>query len=268
MAKPSFNVNAPDCSTLERVLGNTHAVRSLIVAALLALALAWYGFAGSVAPTAAYADEPAAEEETFDVDELDLDEIVQDEVDELVAGDDDQAAQPAERPATTSVDTADDNYVDPAQAADNSFIYDTSIASLAQEASFHDGQVVQVVGEVVGDRIAANTPDHYWITIEAEEKNDSSSISAYVSETQIEVIDRYGRYGVVGTRVQARGVYHQACDEHDGLADIHVTSLEVSRAGYDTPDAFVMREFLPGFVLIAVGLALVVLFRIVRERSR
>ncbi len=174
----------------------------------------------------------------------------------------------AETPGATSVDASEGNYVDPAQTADNSFIYDTSIASLAQEASFHDGRVVQILGEVVGDRISTDAPGHYWITVEAEESNDSSSISVLVSESQAEKIDTYGRYGVVGTRVQVRGVYHQACDEHDGLADIHATSLEVSHPGVEMPDQFVLREFLPGIVLVAVGIALVVLFRIVRERTR
>ncbi|MBQ3301233.1 MAG: hypothetical protein IJH04_03680, partial [Eggerthellaceae bacterium] len=53
----------------------------------------------------------------------------------------------------TSVDRAPENIVDPTQRADNSFIYDTSISSLFEESSLHDGQIVQVEGEVIGDRI-------------------------------------------------------------------------------------------------------------------
>lgn len=264
MMKLPFNADGTQDGALGRRFDGRCALRAFVAALLLAFALLWCDFAAALAPSVAHADESAEAEELV----VDENDDAADEVDEAVDVDDDQMPELAEEPGTTSVDTSDSNYVDPAQTADNSFIYDTSIASLAQEASFHDGQTVQVVGEVVGDRVATGTPGHYWITIEAEEKNDSSSISAYVTETQAEIIDHYGRYGVVGTRVQARGVYHQACDEHDGLADIHVVSLEVVRAGYETADEFVMREFLPGFVLLAVGLALVVLFRIVRERSR
>ena len=188
------------------------------------------------------------------------------DADGQTASADAEAQAPA--PGATSIDSSDENYVDPAQTADNSFIYDTTIASLAQEASFHNGQIVQVLGEVVGDRLSADQQGHYWITIEAIETNDSSTISAYVTASQAEKIDSYGRYGVTGTHVQARGEYHQACNEHDGLADIHVTSFEVVQPGSEAPDQFVLREFLPGAVLLIVGIALVVLFRIVRERSR
>ena len=214
----------------------------------------------------AYADEPATGSASDSATVGAEGEATSSSEDQAANDDGVEAAQT--RSGATSVDDAEGNYVDPAQAADNSFIYDTSIASLAQEASFHDGQVVQIIGEVVGDRIAASEQGHYWITIEAEEANDSSSISAYVTESQTEKIDRYGRYGVVGTRVQVRGVYHQACIDHDGLADIHVSTLEVVSPGSETPDTLVMREFLPGIILIAVGLALVALFRIVRERMR
>ena len=47
-----------------------------------------------------------------------------------------------------------ENIVDPTQRADNSFIYDTTIESLFAETSLYDGRMVQVVGEVIGDRIA------------------------------------------------------------------------------------------------------------------
>ena len=167
----------------------------------------------------------------------------------------------------TSIDSDKTNVVDPAQSADNSFIYDTSIASLADEASIYNGQTVQVVGEVVGDKISADK-DNYWITVEAEAPNDSSTISAYVSETLASRVDTYGCYGVTGTRVQVRGVYHQACDEHEGLSDLHVTNLEVSNPGFTHPDTFIAGDFVPGILLMLVGLVVMLSFRFVRERMR
>ncbi len=167
----------------------------------------------------------------------------------------------------TSVDGDKRNVVDPAQTADNSFIYDTSIASLADEASVYNGQTVQVVGEVVGDKIFADN-GNFWITVEAVAPNDSSTISAYVSDTLASKIDTYGRYGVTGTCVQVRGVYHQACDEHEGLSDLHVTNLEVSSQGFAHSDAFVAGDFVPGILLMLAGLVVMLLFRFARERMR
>lgn len=168
----------------------------------------------------------------------------------------------------TSVDNDEKNLVDPAQTADNSFIYDTSIASLADEAGIYDGRTVQVTGEVVGDCLSAGKKNFYWITVEAEAQNDSSTISCLVSESLASKIDTYGRYGVKGSRVQVRGAYHQACDEHDGLADIHVGTLEVTSLGVKHDDAFDIREFLPGMFLMLLGAGMVVAFQILRERMR
>ena len=167
----------------------------------------------------------------------------------------------------TSVDTDKKNVVDPAQSADNSFIYDTSIASLADEASIYNGQTVQVVGEVVGDKISADG-DYFWVTVEAEAPNDSSTISCRVSDTLASKIDTYGRYGVTGTRVQVRGVYHQACNEHEGLADLHVDNLEVSNPGFARPDTFMLNDFVPGILLVLAGAIITMLFLFVRERRR
>lgn len=169
---------------------------------------------------------------------------------------------------STSVDDDSRNVVDPAQTADNSFIYDTSIASLADESSVYDGQTVQVSGEVVGDRIGAGVAGYYWVTVEAEATNDASSVSCYLSESLVSKIDSYGRYGVTGSRVQVRGEFHQACDEHDGLADIHVSTLEVTNPGYTHADTLEIGRFAPGLFLIVIGAAMVVAFRLIRERTR
>ena len=168
----------------------------------------------------------------------------------------------------TSVDNDEKNLVDPAQSADNSFIYDTSIASLTDEAGIYDGRTVQVTGEVVGDCLSAGKKNFYWITVEDEAQNDSSSISCLVSESLASKIDAYGRYGVKGSRVQVRGVYRQACNEHEGLADIHVGTLEVTNPGVKYDDAFDIREFLPGMFLMLLGAGMVVAFQILRERMR
>lgn len=167
----------------------------------------------------------------------------------------------------TSVDSDKKNVVDPAQSADNSFIYDTSIASLTDEASVHNGQTVQVVGEVVGDRISADE-GNCWITVEAEAANDSSTISCYVSDTLASKIDTYGRYGVTGTRVQVRGVFHQACGEHQGLSDLHVANLEISNQGFAHPDTCMLGDFVPGIMLMVIGFIVLLTFRFVRERMR
>ena len=57
--------------------------------------------------------------------------------------------------------SSEDNAVNQTQVPDSSFLYDTSIDELAEADSYFDGQTVQVVGEVVGDRITGDAADDY-----------------------------------------------------------------------------------------------------------
>ena len=138
------------------------------------------------------------------------------------------------------------NLVDPTQRADNSFIYDTTIESLFEQASLYDERTVQVIGEVIGDRIdSLDAGGGCWITLTVIDAEDKSTISVLMSDEQASQIDRYGKYGVTGTTLQVRGTYHQTCAEHDGLPDIHATNSSVISKGIDHPDEFKIHDFLP-----------------------
>ena len=167
----------------------------------------------------------------------------------------------------TSIDESEENLVDPTQRADNSFIYDTSIGAIAGQSNLYDNRTVQVEGEVIGDRIAAGN-GYYWIELSSMDGDDSANISVLMSEDQTAQIDRYGRYGVTGTTLQVRGTYHWACDEHEGLSDIHATNSAVVALGVDDPDEFSLRAFLPGVIAVGIGIILLLVFRYARERMR
>lgn len=161
----------------------------------------------------------------------------------------------------------DENLVDPTQRADNSFIYDTTVASLFSQASLYNDRTVQVMGEVIGDRIRA-ADDRSWITLTETNADDKASISVLLSLDQTNQISHYGRYGVEGTTLQVRGTYHQACDEHDGLPDIHATTSSVQAQGSDRPDSFQVSELMPGITALIIGFALIGAFYFARERTR
>ena len=172
-------------------------------------------------------------------------------------------------PASALAEEGDGNVVDPTQRADNSFIYDTTIESLFDQSSLYENRTVQVVGEVVGDRIEVNDgTGNCWVMLTSVHEDNATSISVLLSEEQAGQIDRYGRYGVTGTTLQVRGTYHQACGEHEGLPDIHATNSSVLAKGADHPDAFSLGSFLPGLITVAIGLGLLGLFYVARERMR
>jgi len=187
----------------------------------------------------------------------------------------DEASKTAKSDKDDSRETAvelegETNNVDPTQRADNSFIYDTTIDSLFSQPSLYEGRTVQVVGEAIGD-IVAETPlskKRCWITLTAVDVNSPATISVIISTDQKKQIDHLGRYGVTGTILQVRGTYHQACPDHEGIADIHVTTVEAIERGIEHPDLFDLNDFVPGIFTVCLGLILITAYYVVRERTR
>lgn len=158
------------------------------------------------------------------------------------------------------------NAVDVTQLPDSSFIYDTSITDLSTADSYYDKQTVQVTGEVVGDRIDAGDGHHCWIQLESP--SDSSTVAVYMTNESAAKIDTYGAYGRKGTTLQVRGTFQLACSTHDGVSDLHAQVVSVTEKGKSTPDEFRIEAFFPGFAAVFIGLAMIVVFYLLRERQR
>ncbi|WP_251198302.1 hydrolase [Anaerotardibacter muris] len=161
------------------------------------------------------------------------------------------------------------NTVNVNQMPDSSFLYNTDIAELFDAESFHDTQMVQVRGEVVGDCIADETDGNLcWITLQSLDEDDSSVITVLMSREQAALIDGYGNYDVTGTELQVRGIYYLSCPEHQGLSDLHAQEVTVVANATERD-----HEGHPGVIwaaILAVGLGLLLLFvyRYMRERSK
>lgn len=163
-------------------------------------------------------------------------------------------------------DGDDANLVNPQQRPDSSFIYDSSIADLASADSYYDKQTVQVTGEAVGEAIDAGS-GMVWVAL-ADESNANATVSVLMTRESASHIDEFGRYGVTGTTLQVRGQFNLACSEHEGLSDLHAQSVAVMKKGVQHPDALRPESFIPGVALVVVGLALMLLFRHLREKLR
>lgn len=163
-------------------------------------------------------------------------------------------------------ESSSENSVDTSQLPDSSFIYDTSIDDLASANMYYNKQTVQVVGEVIGDRIAdSQSGDHCWVTLAS---TDAKTVSVYTTYDVAEKIDAFGKYGVKGSTLQVRGVFNLSCTEHEGASDIHAEVVTITEKGKATPDTFDADAFVPGVVAIILGLALMVVFYVLRERQR
>lgn len=159
-----------------------------------------------------------------------------------------------------------DNAVNVTQLPDSSFIYDTSITDLSTADTYYDKQTVQVTGEVVGDRITAGDGRHCWLQLASP--SDSSTVSVYLTNESADKVDTYGTYGRKGTTLQVRGTFNLACPDHDGASDLHAQVVTVTEKGKATPDEFDINAFIPGMVTVMIGLAMMVVFYLLRERQR
>lgn len=160
-----------------------------------------------------------------------------------------------------------DNQIDTGQLPDNSFLYETSIASLAAADSYYDGQEVQVKGEAVGEAIRVTGDDgHCWVTLCAPE--DNASLVVYMRDSDADKIDTFGAYGKTGSTVVVRGTFNLVCSEHDGESDLHAASVSVSDRGSVHPDSFDVNAFIPGFAITLIGLIMLFIFWRLRERAR
>lgn len=168
-------------------------------------------------------------------------------------------------------DTDSNNEVNPQQLPDSSFIYDTSIADLAGADAYFDGQTVQVVGEVIGDAINSTFDSkHKWITLEAldSKTTNAPSISVFMNSSDTERIDTFGAYGKTGTSLQVRGTFHLACEEHEGLTDLHAENVSVVKKGTTSASELNWQSFIPGTLCLLAGIILLVIFNHLRERQR
>lgn len=170
--------------------------------------------------------------------------------------------------ATESVDT-NGNVVNVNQMPDSSFLYNTDISELSDAESFHDAQMVQVSGEVVGDRINDETdPNLCWIALQSLDEDDSSSVTVLMTREQADLIDRYGNYQVNGTELQVRGMFYLACPEHEGLSDLHAQEVTVVHAGSDREHMTNPAVLWAAFLAIGIGLLSLFTYRFLRERRK
>ena len=160
------------------------------------------------------------------------------------------------------------NEVNPQQMPDSSFIYDTSIADLSSADSYLNNQTVQVVGEVVGDRINAEFDlANCWIALQAVD-GSNADVPVFMARESSKAIDRYGAYGVRGTTLQVRGTFHLTCPEHDGLTDLHADHVSVVKKGEDLREPLDPHRFVPGAAMVLLGAVLIIVFYRLRESQR
>ncbi|QKF07484.1 hypothetical protein HLV38_04635 [Berryella wangjianweii] len=171
-------------------------------------------------------------------------------------------------PALTADSIDPENRVDVTQRSDSSFIYETQIYELLGQPSLYDRQTVQVTGEAMGDLVTAADPAFRWMVLRAVDGSRESQVTVYLSAKQAEQVRNLGRYGVRGSTVQVTGTFYESDPDFEGAQLVRASTVNVLDDGARTPDAFELSSFVPGIVLVALGLVLLAAFGYALERRR
>ena len=140
---------------------------------------------------------------------------------------------------------------------------DTTIREL-NETTQRQPKQITVKGEAVGDILNAQQQGYKWILL----LDDESSISVFITDEDAQKVTWLGRYDQKGTILEISGEFHVDCDDHDGLTDIHATSVRVLEEGYRIQSNFNGYKIGIGALLIVAGGALSILHWRLRERTR
>lgn len=162
-----------------------------------------------------------------------------------------------------------ENQVSQGSLPDSSFLYDVPISELVTADTFHDGQTVQVQGEVVGDLIADESDSsHCWVSLQELGVESPAVVSVYMTREFASQIDAWGHYGQQGTTLQVMGTFNLSCADHQGLSDIHAQTVSVVEKGKEIRNEASSIEFTLAWLFPLVGVVLALYCRHRNEQER
>lgn len=137
----------------------------------------------------------------------------------------------------------------------------TDINDLIENAKELDGQEVTVQGEAIGERM--DRGNYSWINI----NDGTNAIGIWLDGSEADKVSNYGNYKFIGDTVKITGVFHRACKEHGGEADLHSISLEIVKDGYQVKEQISQVKILSAIILTPLALLILVLFiRLIKNK--
>lgn len=130
----------------------------------------------------------------------------------------------------------------------------TDINDLIENAKELDGQEVTVQGEAIGESM--NRGDYSWINI----NDGTNAIGIWLLKEEAEKLSYFGNYKYRGDAVKITGIFHRACKEHGGEADLHYSSIEILKDGYLVTEPISSTKLIVTIILTTSSLIYVFFF--------
>lgn len=147
----------------------------------------------------------------------------------------------------------------PVTAAAMTEVEALSPAQVVELGTGHDGSIVLLQGEAIGDVLKA-VGGGSWVNVLGEEVG----IGIWMTAEMVAQIEHLGHYKHSGDHVVVRGRLNRTCQTHNGEFDVHAHDLTVISRG--EPREFVLRleKGLAGAVGCVVALFLWIRYRALR----
>ncbi len=146
---------------------------------------------------------------------------------------------------------------------------ETTIAALLGADESLDGSKVRIEGEAIGDILNATSDERMcWVTLKPLGALTNETIAVWMTQEDAAKITYLGKYNVRGTVLRVEGVFSLICPAHEGQTDVHAQHVTVIQEGEIYREPFDIVSFAPGFIAVAVGLLLMIVYYFVRRRQR
>lgn len=139
----------------------------------------------------------------------------------------------------------------------------TDINNLIENAKGLDGQEVTVQGEAIGESM--DRGDYSWVNI----NDGTNAIGIWLIKNEAEKVTNFGSYKYKGDVLKITGIFHRACNEHGGEADLHCNSIEIVKEGYPVKEQIAPAKIITTTLLTAFAiLFLLFLFKTIEVKAK
>ena len=137
------------------------------------------------------------------------------------------------------------------------------ISALLSATKRQDNKKVAISGQAMGHAITVDA-DHKWVNL----KSGNAMIGVYMTNELADEITQFGGYAKTGDTINVKGVYHLACDEHNGELEVHADEIEIVQQGAVYEVDWNLGVMLTGFLLIFVGFVIHYIRIVIRRGPR
>ena len=128
------------------------------------------------------------------------------------------------------------------------------INTLIEQAKELDGQKITVQGEAIGE--CMDRGEYSWINI----NDGTNAMGIWMDTKEAANISFYGNSENKGDTIKITGIYHRACKEHGGEADIHNITSEIVNVGNPVKETVPFIKISSSISLSIIAFAMVIIF--------